>query len=89
MSQADVAFLLGKWRSEDVLRYEKSHHIPNLETALAYEAIFAIPVSELFGGLFQKIERKVAERKKTLVDKKKYAQTKVPKKRTVVGEVDL
>jgi DNA-binding XRE family transcriptional regulator len=71
MSQADVAFLLGKKRSEDVLRYEKSRHGPNLETALAYEAIFTIPVSELFGGLYQKIEAKVAERRKTLAQKKK------------------
>lgn len=71
MSQADVAFLLGKWRIEDVLRHEKSNHVPNLETALAYEAIFMIPVSELFGGLYQKIEAKVTERKKTLAKKKK------------------
>jgi hypothetical protein len=37
-----------------------------LATALAYEAIFQKPVRELFAGLYQQIEKKVAARAKTL-----------------------
>jgi hypothetical protein len=37
-----------------------------LETALAYEAIFRTSVSELFAGLYQKVEREVTERAKVL-----------------------
>jgi hypothetical protein len=40
-----------------------------LETALTYEAIFKTSASELFGGLYQKVEREVAERAKILAEK--------------------
>jgi hypothetical protein len=40
-----------------------------LETALAYEAIFKRSVSELFGGVYQKAEREVAERARTLTER--------------------
>ena len=50
-------------------RYERFIREPSLETALAYEAIFKRSVSELFGGLYQKVERDVAERAKTLAAK--------------------
>ena len=40
--------------------------MPDLETALAYEAIYKQPVSELFAGLYQKVERDVADRAKVL-----------------------
>jgi hypothetical protein len=43
---------------------------PNLETALAYEAIYQRPVSELFGGLYQGIEEQVIARAKTLTHRK-------------------
>jgi hypothetical protein len=42
---------------------------PSLETALAYVAIFKRPAHELFGGLYQKIEKQVAVRAKKLTEK--------------------
>jgi len=39
---------------------------PSLETSLAFEMIFQRSVSELFGGIYQKVEQKVAERAKIL-----------------------
>ena len=39
---------------------------PSLQTALAYEAIYGRPVRELFAGLYEQIERDVAERAKVL-----------------------
>ena len=36
--------------------------MPTLETALAYEAIFGVPVRELFGGMFEKVNLDVIRR---------------------------
>lgn len=66
LSQGEVAFLLGQASSAQVSRHEHSEHIPSLEIALAYEAIFQRPLSEVFGGMYQKAEREVSERAKAL-----------------------
>ena len=66
LSQDEVAFLLGAQTGTKVCRYERFVREPSLETALAYEAIFKTSASELFGGLYQKVEREVAERAKML-----------------------
>ena len=67
LSQDEVAFLLGARSGAKVCRYERFVRAPSLETALAYEAIFKTSVSELFGGLYQKVERDVAIRAKIIV----------------------
>lgn len=69
LSQDEVAFLLGAQSGAKVCRYERFVREPSLATALAYEAIFQRPASELFGGLYQKIEREVAARAKTLASR--------------------
>ena len=66
LSQDEVAFLLGTQSGAKVCRYERFVREPSLETALAYEAIFKRTVSELFPGLYQKVEREVAARAKAL-----------------------
>ena len=62
LSQEEVAHLLGAESGAKVCRYEKFARMPGLETALACEIIFKKPVRELFAGLYQKVERKVALR---------------------------
>ena len=69
LSQEEVAFLLGTGNGQKVCRHERFAREPDLETALAYEAIYKRSASELFGGLYQKIEQEVATRAKTLVSK--------------------
>lgn len=73
LSQEEVAFLLGA-RGMDkgikVSRDENHARMPNLETALAYEAIYGKPVRELFAGLYARVERDVAERAKVLRHRK-------------------
>jgi hypothetical protein len=64
--QGDVAFLIGTKSSDAVCRHERFHRVPDLETAMAYEAIYKRSISELFPGLYQEIEREVATRAKTL-----------------------
>jgi hypothetical protein len=69
LSQADVAFLLKAKNGEPVCRHERFLREPNLATALAYEAIYKRSASELFSGLYQKIERDVAVRARSLAEK--------------------
>jgi len=65
-SQEDVAFLLGTRGGAQISRHERFARTPSLETALAYEAILQTPAKELFGGVYQKIQKEVAARAKTL-----------------------
>jgi transcriptional regulator with XRE-family HTH domain len=67
LSQDDVAFLLGGQSGAKISRYENFTRMPSLVTALALEAIYKRAASELFGGLYQKAERTVAQRAKILV----------------------
>ena len=69
LSQDEVAFLLGAQNGTKVCRYERFVRNPSLESALAYEAIFKRSVSELFPGLYQKAEREVAVRAKSLAER--------------------
>jgi DNA-binding XRE family transcriptional regulator len=70
LSQGEVAFLLGHAKSSHISRYENAEHVPNLEAALAYEVIFKSPLSEIFGGLYRKVEQEVAERARILASGK-------------------
>lgn len=66
-SQEEVALLLGSHSGTKVSRYEQRVRKPTLETALAYEAIFQVPVRALFAGLYKKVEKRVAARAQRLV----------------------
>ena len=50
-----------------VSKYEHFGRIPTLETALIYEVITKRSMSELFGGMYQKAEEKVADRARVLL----------------------
>lgn len=69
LSQDEVAFLLGTQSGAKVSRYERFAREPSLESALAFEVIFQRSTSELFGGLYQKVEQEVTERAKTLAER--------------------
>lgn len=62
LTQREVAFLLGCENGAQVSRYEKRRRLPPLETALACEAIFGTPVSELFAGLSDAARKEVCKR---------------------------
>lgn len=66
LSQKEVAFLLGNKGGAKISRYERFDREPSLETALALEVIFQRSASELFSGLYQKVEQEVIERAKAL-----------------------
>jgi transcriptional regulator with XRE-family HTH domain len=69
LSQEEVGFLLGahgESKGSKVSRDEHSAREPSLCVALAYEAIYGKPVRELFAGVYEQVEREVAERAKIL-----------------------
>jgi transcriptional regulator with XRE-family HTH domain len=67
LSQDEVAYLLGAESGAKASRYERFAREPGFRTALACEAVFQRPIRELFAGLYERIEREVAERAKKLV----------------------
>ena len=69
LSQDEVAFLLGCESGAKVSRYEKRRRLPPLETALACEAVFGVPVSELFAGVREDVGKDIAKRRAALKSK--------------------
>ncbi len=66
LTQGEVGFLLGSENGDQVSRYERRRRLPPLETALACEEIFGVPVSELFAGVRQAAGRDIAKRRLAL-----------------------
>src|SRR2546425_8338981 len=69
LSQDEVAFLLGGENGGMVSRYEQFNRAPSLETACDLEALFGIPVRDLFAGTFAKRSRRMAQRARLLEKK--------------------
>ena len=62
LTQREVAFLLGSMNGAQLSRYERRRRLPPLRTALAFEAIFKVPVAKLFGGVSDGVNREVSDR---------------------------
>src|SRR5713101_6591958 len=67
LTQREVAFLLGWKNGAQLSRYEKRHTLPPLRTALAYHAIFKIPVAELWAGIRDSVDQDISTRVDELV----------------------
>ena len=89
LSQDEVAFLLGTKSGAKVSRYERFNRVPSLETALAFEVVFQRAPSELFGGLYQKIEQEVVARAKALAEKADHgkANSQNARKRQILANI--
>ena len=62
LTQREVGYLLG-WKSGgSVARYEKRRRLPPLQTALAYEAILGVPLSQLFAGIHDTARKHIQKR---------------------------
>jgi len=62
LSQRELAELSGLIADHQVSTHERSVAIPSLLVALSYQAVFAVPVAELFPGIHQTILVGVEER---------------------------
>ena len=67
LSQEEIAFLLGCESGAKVSRYERFRREPKLATALAYEALFATSVHDLFAGVAEEAERATRKRARRLL----------------------
>lgn len=69
LSQDEVAFLLGTMSGAKVNRHERFVREPSLLAALGYAAIFGKSVTELFAGLYSRIEKQVVAQAKLLANR--------------------
>ncbi len=60
---------MGSGSGTKISRYERERRDPTLETALTLEAVFGVPIRELFAGRFHKVERSVVDRARMLIEK--------------------
>jgi transcriptional regulator with XRE-family HTH domain len=64
LSQKEVANILGYLHEGEISRHERLLSIPPFHVALAYEALYRVPVAEIFPGTYesrkQEIEAKLA-----------------------------
>lgn len=66
-NQKEIAHLLGHKDGTSVCRNELCASVPNLKTALAFEAIYQVPISELFPGMYEDIQQEVSQRADELI----------------------
>src|SRR5690242_6485863 len=62
LSQEELGRILGYADEGAVSRHEQSATIPPLLTAIAYETVFQVPISQLFPGLHAAVEEAVNHR---------------------------
>jgi transcriptional regulator with XRE-family HTH domain len=61
LNQRELAELVGLIGHHQVSIHERSVAFPSLMAALSYEAVFGVPVSELFPGLYEPIRMNIEE----------------------------
>jgi|WetSurMetagenome_2_1015567.scaffolds.fasta_scaffold213070_2 DNA-binding XRE family transcriptional regulator len=68
LSQREIAHLLGYPDQGPVSRHERLCCVPPLMIALSYQAIFGVPVADLFPGSYEAIKQAVEERIEKMKD---------------------
>src|SRR5260370_2861261 len=62
LTQRELGYILGHCDERPVSRQERFQVRPSFETALGYEIVFRVPVSEIFAGLRDEVQEDVEER---------------------------
>lgn len=62
LSQKELDYLLGYPYEGQVSRHERMFCFPSLVVALRYQAIFHVPVSELFQGIYETEQHSIEEK---------------------------
>ena len=76
LSQKDLAQILGSIGEIQVSRHERSVAVASLLTALGYEAVFKVPISELFPGLYETVAAGIEDRLAKMEDELKQSCAK-------------
>jgi DNA-binding XRE family transcriptional regulator len=62
LTQREVGILIGYLKDAAISRHERCTSLPPLLTAFAYEAIFGVPIGDIFAGLRELVARGVEDR---------------------------
>src|SRR5664280_1553884 len=62
LTQREIGNLIGYLEEGAISRHERSHSFPPLLAALAYEAIFGVPIGDIFSGLRELVASGVEQR---------------------------
>jgi transcriptional regulator with XRE-family HTH domain len=89
LSQIELARLLGYRTEVPVSRHERSVTVPNLRTALGYEVIFRVPISELFPGLYRSMEAGIEQRIAKMEDQLQQSTAKGRKAEPVARRLEF
>ena len=68
MNLNDVARLLGYLHGGEISRHERKKVLPSLHIALRYEALYRVPISDLFPAQFEEAKREIEQRLASLID---------------------
>ncbi len=66
LSQRELSEVLGCTSPESICKHEWTRSMPPLKVAIAYEIVYRIPISELFGGIRDEIAKGIQERLRRL-----------------------
>jgi len=73
-----VAFLIATESGTTISRHETSRRAPSLLDALAYEALFGVPVSALFPGEYEKARSLIEQRAVRLLERLSRSDDQTP-----------
>ena len=62
LTQREIAFLFGCKDGATLSRYERRQRVPPLRVAIACSAIYKVPVTELFPGIREQVDRDLVAR---------------------------
>jgi transcriptional regulator with XRE-family HTH domain len=68
LSQKEVATLLGYLHEGEISRHERLLSVPPFHVALAYEALYRVPVAEIFPGAYESRKQEVEVRLEKLME---------------------
>jgi DNA-binding XRE family transcriptional regulator len=66
LSQKDLGNLIGHLTKHQVSKHERAEVLPSLLSALAYEAVFRVPIAALYPGIYSTMQEGVDERLREL-----------------------
>jgi transcriptional regulator with XRE-family HTH domain len=69
LTQRNIAYILDCESDSKISEYERFRRTPSLETALACEVIFGVPIRQLFAGVSDCVEKKIRRRMQLLANK--------------------
>lgn len=62
LSQKDLGNLVGHLTKHQVSKHERAEALPSLLSALAYEAVYHVPIAALYPGIYRTLQEAIDER---------------------------